>query len=93
MSVQGVPLRLAATSLVVGGLVLGAVPMPLAAYGCRPALDSGTVLEQTIEVVVACADARAHRQDVVGVLLASGVALLGLSDRSRRATAAALERV
>ncbi len=93
MSVPRVPLRLAATSLVVGGLVLCAVPMPRATYGCRPALDSCAMPDQGIEVVVACADARADRQDVVGVLLASGAALLGLSLRSRRATAAALEKV
>jgi hypothetical protein len=84
VSVQTLPLRLAASALLAGGLVLGGAPMPLSAFGCRPALDSGADLDQSVEVVVACADARADRQDVVGVLLASGAALLGLSVRSRR---------
>jgi hypothetical protein len=81
---QPLPLRLAAGALVVGGLVLGGAPMPLSPYGCRPALDSTSDVDQSIEVVVACADARADRQTAVGVLWASGAALLGLSVRPRR---------
>jgi hypothetical protein len=86
---QALSLRLAAGALVVGGLALGAAPMPLGAFGCRPALDSGSDLDQSIEVVVGCADARADRQTVVGVMWASGAALLGLSLRSRRPGSAA----
>jgi hypothetical protein len=86
---QTLPLRLAASALLVGGLVLGAAPMPLAAFGCRPALDSASDPDQSIEIVVACADARADRQTVVGVLGAAGAALLGLSIRSRRPAPAA----
>jgi hypothetical protein len=88
---QALPLRLAASALLAGGLVLGAAPMPLAPFGCRPALDSASAsdLDPSVEIVVACADARADRQTVVGVLLTSGAALVGLSVRSRRPEPAA----
>ncbi|WP_432545649.1 hypothetical protein [Kineococcus sp. SYSU DK004] len=84
---HALPLRLAAGALVAGGLVLGAAPLPLADFGCRPALAAGGALDQTIEVVVACADARADRQTAVGVLLTAGVALAGASVRGRRSAA------
>jgi hypothetical protein len=86
-------LRLAAAALVVGGLVLGAAPTPLADYGCRPALAAAPPLDQSIEIVVACAEMRADRQSVVAVLLASGVAFAALSAGPHRAWVEQQQRV
>ena len=86
-------LRLAAAALVVGGFVLGAAPTPLADYGCRPALARAAPLDQSIEIVVACAEMRADRQSVVAVLLTSGAAVAGLSAGPHRGWAEQQQRV
>ena len=60
--------------LVLGGLFLGALPGPLADFGCQSAFASQAPLEQSIEVVVACEEIRADRQN-----LALGLMVLGLA--------------
>ena len=71
--------------LVLGGLVLGAMPAPLADFGCRPAFDVQGPLDQTIEVEVACAGLRADRQNAAVGLLALGLAgVAGAVLRDRR---------
>lgn len=72
-------LRLAAGALLVGGFLLGIAPTPLTSFGCGSAFGGGDLGDQSIEVVTACSDARSGRQDVVGALLTTGVAVLGLS--------------
>jgi len=74
--VSRTPARVAALVLVLGGLALGAAPMPLASFGCGPAFaGSDDVLDQTVEVVTACADSRADRQGLAGAVLVAGAAL------------------
>lgn len=78
----------AALVVIVGGLTLGAAPMPLASFGCGPAFaGSQEVLDQTIDVVTACAHDRAERQGVAGAALIAGAALgaAGLVPRRRTA--------
>jgi hypothetical protein len=60
--------------LVLGGLFVGALPGPLADFGCQSAFASQAPLEQSIEVVVACEEVRADRQN-----LALGMMVLGLA--------------
>lgn len=70
------PARVSALVLVIGGLALGAAPLPLAPFGCGPAFGgSDEVLEQTVDVVTACADSRADRQGLAGAVLVAGAAL------------------
>lgn len=70
------PARVSALVLVLGGLALGAAPLPLAPFGCGPAFGgSDEVLDQTIDVVTACSDSRAQRQGLAGAVLVAGAAL------------------
>jgi hypothetical protein len=74
--VSRTPARWSALVLVVGGLTLGAAPLPLASFGCGPAFGgSDAVLDQTVEVVTACAESRADRQGLAGAVLVVGAAL------------------
>lgn len=65
-----------------GGLLMGVLPLPLdTAFGCPAAFASAPAWEQSIEVVVACEEIRADRQNValglivVGLGAAAGAAL------------------
>ncbi|MEZ0492215.1 hypothetical protein AB2L28_08185 [Kineococcus sp. TBRC 1896] len=81
---RALPLRLAAGALLVGGFLLGIAPLPLANFGCRSAFGGRDDLDPSIEIATACSEAVSGRQDVIAVLLVSGVAVLGLSfGRSR----------
>ena len=86
---QARPLRLAASALLAGGLLLGVAPMPLSNSGCGPALGgSDDALDPATVIQIACSDTRASRQDLVAVILTSGAAVLGLSFRRPRPPAA-----
>lgn len=85
---HGLPLRLAARALLVGGFLMGIVTVGPQAAGCGSAFGGGDALEGSVEVVAACSSAVSARQDVVGVLLTSGVAVLGLSFARPRSSGA-----
>jgi hypothetical protein len=83
--VSRTPARLAALVLVLGGLALGAAPLPLASFGCGPAFaGSDEVLDQTLDVVTSCAESRADRQGLAGAVLIAGAALGAGSVAPRR---------
>lgn len=86
MPVQPFSLRLAASALLLGGLVVGGAPVPLAEFGCQPALSTQPLSENgsDVTVVLACAQSRADRQLLAAGLLVSGVALLALTVPGRR---------
>ena len=84
MSVQALPLRLAASALLLGGLVVGGTPVPLADLGCTPALAETPVGLSDLTTEVACAQIRADRQLLVAALLVSGITLGALSVPGRR---------
>jgi len=68
-------LRVAGGVAVAGGLLLGGVPMPLDSYGCGEAFDSSQdVTSNTSDVVIACAEQRAQRQEVAIGFIVVGVA-------------------
>ena len=68
-------LQVAGGVAVAGGLLLGGAPMPLADYGCAAAFaGAGEVTGNTTDVVVACAEQRAQRQEVAFGFLVLGVA-------------------
>lgn len=69
-------LAVAGGVLVLGGLALGVAPPPLADFGCPAALAPSVSLDQTVEVVIACEELRADRQNVVGGLVVTGLAAL-----------------
>jgi hypothetical protein len=60
--------------LLLGGLVFGGLPVPLADYGCEPGFASQAPIEGSFEVTVACAAARSDRQNVAYSLLLIGLA-------------------
>ena len=61
MPVQSFSLRLAASALLLGGLVVGGAPVPLADFGCQPALATADPLENgsDVSMAIACAQIRA----------------------------------
>ncbi|MCZ2811126.1 hypothetical protein O2W15_06720 [Modestobacter sp. VKM Ac-2979] len=60
---------------IAGGLLLGGAPMPLGDYGCGAAFaGSPYITDNTIDVVLACAEQRADRQEVAIGFLVLGVA-------------------
>lgn len=69
--------------LVLGGVLAGGVPLPLSDFGCAPAFGSSPPMEQILEVVVACEQVRADRQNlalgmiVLGAAVATGAAVRG----------------
>jgi hypothetical protein len=60
--------------LLLGGLVFGALPVPLADFGCQPGFSTQPTIDGSIEVPVACAAVRSDRQNVAYSLLLLGLA-------------------
>ncbi len=60
--------------LLMGGVVLGGLPMPLGNFGCESAFETQAPLGQLIELEAACGEIRADRQNVAVVLIALGLA-------------------
>ncbi|MQA33590.1 hypothetical protein [Modestobacter roseus] len=64
---------------IAGGLLLGGASMPLGDYGCGAAFGSSPYIgDNTTDVVIACAEQRADRQEVaIGFLVLGTGAGLG----------------
>ncbi|NCT92507.1 hypothetical protein GXB85_16345 [Cellulomonas sp. APG4] len=64
--------------LMLGGLVIGGLPMPLAGFDCPAAFAASPTELQDIETLVACAQMRAERQDVgLGLIVLGAAAATG----------------
>jgi hypothetical protein len=71
--------------LVLGGVLAGGVPLPLSDFGCAPAFGSPPPMEQIIDVVVACEQVRADRQNLaLGMIVLGAAVATGAAVRDRR---------
>jgi hypothetical protein len=87
-------LQVAGGVAIAGGLLLGVAPMPLGDFGCVQAFSSSPdVTGNTIDVVTACAEQRAQRQEVAVGFLVLGVATaIGAEAHLRSSRAASPEQ-